>query len=187
MIVATVIISSYMYPQMYTSTWKTWVFAAIFAPVAFTIAYLIALSMRMPADMRRTLGITTSTKSMALCLTIIALSFSSDEYLEYLVLPELHSILMMTELALFCLSYRLYRWCNGKYVMSTESDTVFTAEHDASQPVRQEQEISRNGSLRVSLENVNNNINRRMSNAMALSLPLPSGLSEYRRGGRVTV
>lgn len=92
----------------------------MYTPISFLIGYLIAGAMRMPDAIRRTLGITTGSKGLALCLTIIALSFSKHEYLKYLVLPELHSVFMLVELALYCAIYRTYRLCNGKYFMRQE-------------------------------------------------------------------
>lgn len=114
-IFATIGLSSYMYPEMYSSTWKTWFISCMFTPISFVIAYVIAFAMRMPDKLRRTLGITTGTKSLALCLTIIAISFPRDEYLKYLVFPELHSIIMLIELAAYCAGYRLFLLLKKKY------------------------------------------------------------------------
>ncbi|WAR03211.1 NTCP2-like protein [Mya arenaria] len=176
MIVGTVGLSSYMYPQMYLSSWKTWFIAAAFAPLAFITGYLLSLLMRLPADTRRTMGITTSAKSMALCLTIIAVSFQSSDYIRYLVFPELHSIILMVELALYCLGYRFYRWCNGKYVMSSELPTDVSAldtqlsSSDCEEPTQI-----------TTIEDLNVTINRRMSDSHALAASYPPIVtSEYK-------
>ena len=66
--------------------------------------------MRMPANIRRTMAITTGTKSLALCLTIIAVSFPESEYLKYLAFPELHSVMMMAEFTAYCAGYKVYVW-----------------------------------------------------------------------------
>lgn len=123
-----------MYPGMYSSSWKTWFISCLFTPISLLIAYLIALAMRMPGDLRRTLGITTGTKSLALCLTIIAISFPRDEYLKYLVFPELHSIIMLAELAAFCAGYRLLCWFKKSSAMTQdESETQDNSGTDVNQ------------------------------------------------------
>lgn len=129
LLVATTGLSSYMYPEMYTSGWSTWFISVMFTPIGFLIGYLVPLSMRMPDHIRRTLGITTGTKSLALCLTIIAISFPKDEYLKFLVCPELHSIIMIVELALYCFLYRFYRWIHGKYFMKPKQDDAHKQEN----------------------------------------------------------
>ena len=75
------------------------------------IGYFIPLAMRMSGSIRRTLGITTGTKSISLCLTIIAISYPDDEYLKYLAFPELQSIILLVQLAAYCAGYKLFiRW-----------------------------------------------------------------------------
>lgn len=145
LLVATTGLSSYMYPEMYTSGWSTWFISVMFTPIGFLIGYLAPLSMRMPDHIRRTLGITTGTKSLALCLTIIAISFPKDEYLKFLVCPELHSIIMIVELALYCFGYRFYRWLYGKYLMKHRQD-------DAPKEENGQTDVNGNGNIKLEEE-----------------------------------
>lgn len=169
-----------MYPRMYSSNWKTWLISACFTPISFLISYLIALCMRMPADIRRTVGITTSVKSMALCLTIIAVSFPANDYFRYLVLPELHSMIMILELTVFCAVYRLYRWCNGKYSMTSEHNSEIM---DVVSTIPVDQEPIGNDSSSVFGGSRNRAMNRRMSDSHQLqtSISLANFKSDFKR------
>ena len=173
-----------MYPQMYQSSWKTWTIAAIFTPISFLIGYTISLCMRMPADIRRTIGITTSVKSIAFCLTIIVISFPSGVYYKYIVIPELHSIIMMVELGLYCICFRIFRWCNGKYFM--EQDIENDVNHTQTTTSLSDIDTISNGVVSfdvVPIETKNRNVNRRMSDTHAHMSQI--ALSHFKTNGSV--
>jgi len=127
---ATVGLSSYMYPEMYSADWSTWFVCSMFTPICFLIGYCISLTMRMPANIRRTMAITTGTKSLALCLTIIAVSFPESEYLKYLAFPELHSVMMMAEFTAYCAGYKVYVWLGKGFNAQAHTKKCFAGSFD---------------------------------------------------------
>ena len=167
LVLATIGLSSYMYPEMYKSSWKTWTIASVYSLVSYLIGYLLTLVMRMPDQVRRTIGITTSVKSIALCLTIVAVSFPDDSYHLSLVFPELHSIMMLMELAIICLAFRITRCCKGKYFMDQDLTTE-SADNDSSEETGiANPDLNENDGI-YTVTDKNRHMTRRMSDVHAL-------------------
>ncbi|XP_070541981.1 ileal sodium/bile acid cotransporter-like [Ptychodera flava] len=107
---------AYANPEVYISTWETWVVAAILPPIGFTLAFLIATSIHFNYSKRRTAGIECGCQNVSLALTIINLSFPPGPLrADMQIIPSIYGPLMGVEAGLFALCCQFYfRVCQTK-------------------------------------------------------------------------
>ncbi|XP_077988438.1 ileal sodium/bile acid cotransporter-like [Glandiceps talaboti] len=108
-IFAGIALRAYANPEVYISSWETWVLAAILPPFGFIYAFLISSSIHMSYKKRRTTGIECGCQNLSLALTVINLTFPVGPLrAEMQILPSIYGPLMGAEACIFIICYRLY-------------------------------------------------------------------------------
>lgn len=89
MIFGVIGITSYLYPQMYSSGWQLWLASALLPVLGLFFGYAGASIFCLPHATRRAIAIETGCQNIGLCLTLVSISYGPDVYLKVLVFPEL--------------------------------------------------------------------------------------------------
>ena len=85
-------ISSYLYPQMFSSSWQLWLASALLPALGLTFGYTASSIFCLPHASRRAIAIETGCQNVALCLTLVSISYGADVFLKVLVFPELFGV-----------------------------------------------------------------------------------------------
>ena len=85
-------ISSYLYPKMYSSPWQLWFASALLPVLGLIFGYIASSIFCLPHASRRAIAIETGCQNVALCLTLVSISYGADVFLKVLVFPELFGV-----------------------------------------------------------------------------------------------
>ena len=89
MIFGIIAVGSYLYPEIYTSSWRVWLAAVLLPLIGLAIGYIASSIFCMPQASRRAIAIETGCQNAALCVTIITISYDADVFLHVAVYAEL--------------------------------------------------------------------------------------------------
>ena len=89
MIVGVIAFGVYLYPHIFTSGWQMCMASCLLPILGLTIGYASASVCCLPHASRRAIAIETGCQNVALCLTLVTLSYGVDVYLKVLVFPAL--------------------------------------------------------------------------------------------------
>ena len=92
MLLGVIAIGSYLYPEIYTSSWRIWVAACLLPIIGLAIGFAAASIFRMPQASRRAVAIEIGCQNAGLCITIIAISYDVDVFLHVAVYAELFTV-----------------------------------------------------------------------------------------------
>jgi predicted Na+-dependent transporter len=100
-------INFYLYPQMFDADWKLW-FAAFLLPIfGLGVGYLGSRIACLTHKQCRTVGIEVSTQNVALCITLIYVSFKIEEASKIVIFPLIFGIFSVLMLLLFTIACRI--------------------------------------------------------------------------------
>ena len=109
MIFAVIGISSYLYPQMYSSPWQLWLASMMLPIFGLTIGYASSSIFCLPHSSRRAIAIETGCQNVALCLTLISVSYAPDVFLKVLVFPELYGVTGLSIMLVLVVIYQIHK------------------------------------------------------------------------------
>lgn len=99
-------IQFYLYPQMFKADWKLW-FAAILLPIfGLVVGYIGSLVTCLSHKQCRTVAIEVSSQNVALCMTIIFISFKLNEATKIIMFPLIFgvfNVLVLVIVAIICM------------------------------------------------------------------------------------
>ena len=137
MIFCVIGISSYLYPDMYSSGWQLWLAASILPILGLIIGYVSSSIFCLPHASRRAIAIETGCQNVALCLTLVSISYGPDVFLKVLVFPELFGVTVLVIILALVGLYHMQKLVrkrlglNGDKLMNnTELDTKMCANQE---------------------------------------------------------
>ena len=108
MFILTVIgINFYIYPQMFDADWKLWCTAILLPIFGLGVGYLGSRIACLTHRQCRTVGIEVSSQNVALCITLIYVSFKIDEASKIVIFPLIFVIFDVLLLVLFAIACRI--------------------------------------------------------------------------------
>ncbi|KAJ8301616.1 hypothetical protein KUTeg_020603 [Tegillarca granosa] len=114
-----------MNSQIFTaSAWTTWIAAATLPCVGLAVGYLLAFIARRPTPQRRAIAIETSAQNVALCLTLISVTFDGVNELRMSNFPSLFGCFSVFILLTMSVLFRLCDYHkNGNYKLNGKKKT----------------------------------------------------------------
>ena len=109
MIFGVIAISSYLYPQMYSSGWQIWFASGLLPVLGLTIGYASSSIFCLPHASRRAIAIETGCQNVALCLTLVSVSYGADVFLKVLVFPALFGTLGLAIILVLVGLYHIHK------------------------------------------------------------------------------
>ncbi|KAJ8301611.1 hypothetical protein KUTeg_020598 [Tegillarca granosa] len=108
-IAAAVIINIILYPNIYTTStaWGTWFGSAILPSIGMGIGYVFAFIARRPESQRRAIAIETSAQNVALCLTLIFITFKGVNVSRMMAYPSIFGCFSVITLVVSSVLFRL--------------------------------------------------------------------------------
>ncbi|KAK3608129.1 hypothetical protein CHS0354_004787 [Potamilus streckersoni] len=100
-IVSVIVLLIYQYPRMFLSGWQVWVAAGLMPSLGLCLGFLMSSVIRLPYNVRKAIAIEISTQNVALCLTLIVISFPQEVCFQIMMYPMLFGIFSFLTLLLF--------------------------------------------------------------------------------------
>ncbi|VDI05743.1 solute carrier family 10 (sodium/bile acid cotransporter), member 2 [Mytilus galloprovincialis] len=100
-------INFYLYPQMFDVGWKLWCAASLMPIFGLLIGYLGAWACCFTRNQCRTVAIEVSSQNVALCLTLIFVSFKLEESTQIAMFPLIFGMFNVTILVIFTVICRI--------------------------------------------------------------------------------
>ena len=142
MIFCIIAMGSYLYPEIYSSSWRLWVAAALLPAIALTIGYTAASIFCMTHASRRAIAIEIGCQNAAIAYTLITLSYDDDVFLFVAAYAGIYTVLAYVIIFGLIGVYYLH-----KYIRKRGNTFEIAKEHELQnieKKISQETESTRN-------------------------------------------
>lgn len=123
-------ITSYLYPQIFTSGWEIWLASVLLPVIALIIGYTAGSIFRLSHAQRRALAIEIACQNVALCLTLISLTYKGIQMFEAMVFPQLFFICGTTIIYILIAVYHIQRIIRKRIGLLDEKEKKTESERD---------------------------------------------------------
>lgn len=106
-ILTVIAINFYIYPQMFDADWKLWCTAILLPIFGLGVGYLGSLIACLTHKQCRTVGIEVSSQNVALCITLIYVSFKIEEASKIVMFPLIFGMFNVFVLVVFTIACRV--------------------------------------------------------------------------------
>jgi len=106
-ILTVIAINFYIYPQMFDADWKLWCTAILLPIFGLGVGYLGSRIACLTHKQCRTVAIEVSSQNVALCITLIYVSFKNEEASKIVMFPLIFGIFNALVLVVFTIACRV--------------------------------------------------------------------------------
>ncbi|KAL3862756.1 hypothetical protein ACJMK2_008706 [Sinanodonta woodiana] len=100
-IVGVIALSVYQYPRMFDSSWQVLLAAVLMPSLGLCLGFVMSSVVCLTSDVRKTVAIEISAQNVALCLTLIVISFPKDIFFNIMIFPLLFGVFSLVTLLIF--------------------------------------------------------------------------------------
>ena len=131
MIFGIIAIGSYLYPEVYSLSWRLWLAAALLPALALTVGYIAGSVFCMAHASRRTIALEVGCQNSALTITLITLSYDESVFLYVAAYSGLYTVCAYIIIFISIGSYYTYKCLvkKGKKVQITKESELNVAKY----------------------------------------------------------